>query len=463
MASLDSVLACIDLNLERSLGRLTELVRIPSVSTDPAHKGDCRKAAEFLAGDLAAIGFDAKVADTSGHPMVLARHEGPAGAPHVLFYGHYDVQPVDPIELWTSAPFEATIVEGETGAKRIVGRGTADDKGQLMTFIEACRAYKAETGGLPCGVTILLEGEEESGSPSLLPFLEANKDALKADIALVCDTNMWDRDTPAISMGLRGLVGEEVVVKAARRDLHSGYYGGAARNPLHVLSDIVAAMHDQTGRVTIPGFYDGVDEVPLQIKAMWDGLGFSDEAFLCDVGLSIPAGEKGYSVLEQTWSRPTAEVNGMTGGYTGPGFKTVIAAEAKAKISFRLVFSQDPKAIRENFRKFVQDRIPGDCSVEFHEHGGSPAIQLPFDSPWVAAAREALTDEWPKPAVTIGMGGSIPIVGEFKGRLGMETLLIGFGLGDDAIHSPNEKYELSSFHKGQKSWARVLDRLGRGV
>ena len=331
MASLDSVLACIDLNLERSLGRLTELVRIPSVSTDPAHKGDCRKAAEFLAGDLAAIGFDAKVADTSGHPMVLARHEGPAGAPHVLFYGHYDVQPVDPIELWTSDPFEATIVEGETGAKRIVGRGTADDKGQLMTFIEACRAYKAETGGLPW----------------LLPFLEANKDALKADIALVCDTNMWDRDTPAISMGLRGLVGEEVVVKAARRDLHSGYYGGAARNPLHVLSDIVAAMHDQTGRVTIPGFYDGVDEVPLQIKAMWDGLGFSDEAFLCDVGLSIPAGEKGYSVLEQTWSRPTAEVNGMTGGYTGPGFKTVIAAEAKAKISFRLVFSRDPTALRQ--------------------------------------------------------------------------------------------------------------------
>ncbi|MDY8107638.1 dipeptidase [Fulvimarina sp. 2208YS6-2-32] len=463
MASLDSVLSCIDLNLDRSLGRLFDLLRIPSISTDPNYKGECRRAADYLAGDLAAIGFAASVRDTNGHPMVLARHEGPEGAPHVLFYGHYDVQPVDPIELWTSEPFEPVVKEAPDGSKRIVARGAADDKGQLMTFVEACRAFKAETGSLPCGVTILFEGEEESGSPSLLPFLEAHRDELKADAALVCDTNMWDRRTPAISTGLRGLVGEEIVIKAASRDLHSGYYGGAAANPLHILSKIVADLHDETGRVTIPGFYDGVGEVPDAVKAQWDNLGFSEQAFLGEVGLSVPAGEKGRSVLEQTWSRPTAEVNGMIGGYTGAGFKTVIAAEARAKISFRLVFDQDPAAIREAFRAFVTAKLPADCTVEFHAHGGSGAIQLPFDSPWIAAAREALTDEWPNEAAMIGMGGSIPIAGEFKHRLGMETLLVGFGNGDDAIHSPNEKYEMTSFHKGQRSWARILDRLGKGV
>ncbi|MER0238785.1 dipeptidase [Fulvimarina sp. MAC8] len=463
MASLDSVLSCIDLNLDRSLGRLFDLLRIPSISTDPEYKSECRKAADYLAGDLAAIGFQASVRDTNGHPMVLARHEGPEGAPHVLFYGHYDVQPVDPIELWNSDPFEPVVADGPDGTKRIVARGAADDKGQLMTFVEACRAFKAETGGLPCGVTILFEGEEESGSPSLLPFLEAHKDELKADAALVCDTNMWDRQTPAISTGLRGLVGEEVVIKAASRDLHSGYYGGAAQNPLHVLSHILGSMHDEMGRVTIPDFYEGVDEVPLDVKAQWDELDFSEEDFLGDVGLSVPSGEKGRSVLEQTWSRPTAEVNGIIGGYTGAGFKTVIPAEARAKVSFRLVFNQDPEKLRENFRRFVRDRLPADCTAEFHPHGGSPAIQLPFDSPWIAAASEALSAEWPNRAAMIGMGGSIPIAGEFRNQLGMETLLVGFGNGDDAIHSPNEKYEMTSFHKGQRSWARILERLGKGI
>ena len=277
-----------------------------------------------------------------------------------------------------------------------------------------------------------------------------------------CDTNMWDRETPAISTGLRGMVGEEIVVKAASRDLHSGYYGGAAQNPIHVLAKILAEIHDETGRITIPGFYDGVPELPENVKASWQALDFSEDAFLGDVGLKVPSGEKGRSVLEQTWSRPTAEVNGISGGYTGKGFKTVIAAEAMAKVSFRLVFDQNPEKIRAAFRAFVEARLPEDCSVTFHAHGGSPAIQLPFDSPRLQKARQALSDEWPKPAVMIGMGGSIPVVGEFKSRLGMESLLIGFGLGDDAIHSPNEKYEMSSFHKGQRSWARVLAALGEG-
>ncbi|MCQ8782239.1 dipeptidase [Mangrovibrevibacter kandeliae] len=460
MASLDSVLACLDLNLDRSVERLKDLLRIPSISTDPAYAADCRRAAEWLAGDLSAIGFEAAVRDTAGHPMVVAHRDGPAGAPHVLFYGHYDVQPVDPLELWDSEPFDPQIVTQPDGSRRITGRGSADDKGQLMTFIEACRAYIAETGGLPCRVTIFLEGEEESGSPSLLPFLDEFKQELSADVALICDTNMWDKQTPAISTGLRGLVGEEITIKAASRDLHSGYYGGAAANPIRILSKILADLHDADGRVTLPGFYDGVPELPEEIRKVWDGLDFDPSEFLGEVGLSVPAGETGRSVLEQTWSRPTAEINGITGGYTGEGFKTVIAAEAHAKVSFRLVFDQDPDKIRAAFRAFVEARLPADCRVEFHPHGGSPAIQLPFDSPILERARQALSDEWPKPAVMISMGGSIPVVGEFKRRLGMESLLIGFGLGDDRIHSPNEKYEMSSFHQGQRSWARVLAALG---
>jgi len=460
--SLEQVLATIDTNLDASVERLKELLRIPSISTDPAYADECRKAAEWLVADLSGLGFRAALHDTPGHPMVVAHHDGAgADAPHVLFYGHYDVQPVDPIALWDTEPFDPQVTRMDDGSSRIVGRGSADDKGQLMTFVEACRAYIWQTGNLPCRVTLFLEGEEESGSPSLLPFMDAHKAELSADVALVCDTNMWNRDTPAISTGLRGLVGEEVTIHAASMDLHSGYYGGAAANPIHVLAKILADLHDTEGRVTLPGFYDGVPELPEDIRTIWNGLDFSESEFLGGVGLSVPAGEKGRSVLEQTWSRPTAEVNGIEGGYTGKGFKTVIPATARAKVSFRLVFDQDPAAIRSSFRSFVEQRLPADCKVEFHEHGGSGAIQLPFDSPMLEAARQALSDEWPNPAVMIGMGGSIPVVGEFKRRLGMQSLLIGFGLGDDRIHSPNEKYEMSSFHKGQRSWARVLAALSK--
>ncbi len=453
------VLERLDQSLEESLDRLFALLRIRSISTDPEFAADCRKGAEWLVEDLKSIGFDASVRDTPGHPMVVAHHEGPEGSPHVLFYGHYDVQPVDPLELWHDDPFAPALKEVEPGRKVITGRGSADDKGQLMTFVEACRAWKAVHGGLPCRVTLLFEGEEESGSPSLKPFLEANAEELKADFALVCDTGMWDRDTPAISTALRGLVGEEVVVHAADRDLHSGEFGGAAANPIRILSRVLADIHDENGRVTIPGFYDGVEETPSQVLKSWETLGETAETFLGQVGLSIPSGEKGRSVLELVWARPTAEFNGITGGYTGKGFKTVIASQASAKVSFRLVHKQDPAKIRAAFRKFVEERIPADCSVEFHQHGGSPAIQLSYDSPFLAKAKDALSDEWPKPAVMIAMGGSIPIVGDFQTYLGMESLLVGCGLSDDRIHSPNEKYELSSFHKGQRSWARILAAL----
>jgi Acetylornithine deacetylase/Succinyl-diaminopimelate desuccinylase and related deacylases len=457
MADVEPVLEHLDSNLEASLKRLFGLLEIPSISTDPAYKIDVRRAAEWLAEDLRSIGFDASVRPTDGHPMVVAHHDGEG--PHVLFYGHYDVQPVDPLELWEDDPFKPAIKEVEPGHKVITGRGTSDDKGQLMTFVEACRAYKAVHGKLPCKITILLEGEEESGSPSLVPFLKANAEELKADFALVCDTSMWDRETPAICVGLRGLVGEEVIVKAANRDLHSGYYGGAAANPIRILARILADLHDENGGVTIPGFYDGVEETPTEVLRSWEQLGEDAESFLGPIGLSDLAGERGRSVLELVWARPTCEFNGISGGYTSEGFKTVIPAQAKAKVSFRLVHKQDPAKIREAFRQFVRERIPADCSVEFHPHGGSPAIQLSYDSPLVTTAQAALTEEWGKPAVAIAMGGSIPIVGDFQRLLGMESLLVGFGLADDRIHSPNEKYELSSFHKGQRSWARILAAL----
>ena len=460
MTDTASILTRADDNLPKSLERLFDLVRIQSISTDPAYKAECRKAAEWLVAELQDLGFTASVRDTPGHPMVVAHHaSGKVGAPHVLFYGHYDVQPVDPLDLWDASPFEPSIKELEGGRKVITGRGTADDKGQLMTFVEACRAYKDINGALPCEVTILFEGEEESGSPSLKPFLTANAAELKADYALVCDTGMWDRDTPAISASLRGLVGEEIVVTAADRDLHSGEFGGAAANPIHILTRILAGLHDESGRVTLNGFYDGVEETPSQIKAAWETLGQTAEEFLGEIGLSLPSGEKGRSVLELTWARPTAEVNGIWGGYTGKGFKTVIAAQASAKVSFRLVGGQDPDKIRAAFRAYVTSKIPADCSVEFHKHGGSPAIQLPYDSELLNIAKSALSDEWPKPAVVIGMGGSIPIVGDFQKMLGMESLLVGFGLSDDRIHSPNEKYELQSFHKGIRSWIRILGAL----
>lgn len=456
--ALAQVLAAIDKNLDRSLERLFALMRIESVSTDPAFAKNCRAAAEWLAKELSAFGLDAGVRDTKGHPMVVAHGKAAAPAPHVLFYGHYDVQPADPLPLWQTPAFKPQLRE-VGGRKVIVGRGSADDKGQLMTFIEAVRAFVEAEGKLPLPVTILLEGEEETGSPSLAPFLEANKNELKADVALVCDTDMWNDTTPAITTMLRGLMLEEVIIKAADRDLHSGLFGGAAINPIRVLGRIIASVHDDDGRIAVPGFYDGADELDPEIKAQWTALDFSESKFLGEMGLSIPAGEKGRHVLEQIWSRPTCDVNGIIGGYTGTGSKTVIPAQASAKFSFRLVGKQNPEAIRASFRDFVRKQLPPDCEAEFLAHGGSPALQLPLTSPYLKKAREALAAEWGTPAVLKGSGGSIPIVGNFKRDLGMDSLLIGFGVDDDRIHSPNEKYNLTSFHKGARSWARILDAL----
>lgn len=455
---LEPVLQAIDDGMERSLERLFALLRIESISTDPAHAGAVREAAAWLAGDLATIGFDASVRPTPGHPMVVAHDHGARPGPHVLFYGHYDVQPVDPLAEWTNPPFAPRLETGE-GRPRIVGRGASDDKGQLLTFIEACRAWKAVAGSLPVRVSIILEGEEESGSASLAPFLGDHADELRADVALVCDTAMWSPGRPAITIMLRGLVGEEFTIRAAERDLHSGLFGGAARNPDQVVAEILAGLRDAEGRVTLPGFYDGVAEVPDDIRAIWETLDFDPAAFLGGVGLSVPAGEAGRSVLEQVWARPTAEVNGMIGGYTGEGFKTVIPARASAKVSFRLVGGQDPEAIRAAFRAYVRSRLPADCTVAFTPHGGSPALQLPHDGVFLDRARGALRDEWGIEPALVGSGGSIPVVGMLKQALGMDSLMIGFALDDDRIHSPNEKYDLASFRGGIRSWARVLAAL----
>jgi len=460
MAAMDGVLDRIDANLPTSLDRLFELLRIESISTDPAYSGQCHAAADWMAAYLTGLGISSSVRQTDGQPMVVG-HSTPGGsAPgHVLFYGHYDVQPVDPLELWDTEPFDPKIITRADGSKCIAARGAADDKGQLMTFVEACRAWIEETGGLPVDVSFLLEGEEESGSPSLQPFLEANGEELKADVALVCDTGMWNAKTPAITTMLRGLVGEEIYVTAADIDLHSGMFGGAARNPLHVLATALAALHDDTGRVMVPDFYDGVVEMSDDVLANWQSLGLSAVDFLGSIGLRDLAGEQGRTTLEQIWSRPTCEVNGVIGGYTGDGFKTVIPAMASAKISFRLVGNQDPHAIRANFRELIKRHIPDDCQVEFKEHGTAPALQLPLDSPTLVKGRKALEAEWGVPAAVIGCGGSIPIVGEFKRFLGMDSLLVGFGLDDDRVHSPNEKYEMTSFHGGIRSWARILGEL----
>ncbi len=458
MTVLDDVLRHIDREMPASLDRLFDLLRIESISTDPAYAGECRRAAEWLVDDLKRLGFDAAPRATPGHPIVVAHDRNPGSAPHALFYGHYDVQPVDPLELWEQPPFAPRIIERDDGSKAIAARGASDDKGQVMTFLEACRAWKAVAGKLPIRVSILLEGEEESGSKNLVPFLTANAAELKADLALICDTSM-SRTRPAITTMLRGMVGQEVVVTAASRDLHSGSYGGAARNPIHVLAAILADLHDKDGQVTLPGFYDGVGELPAEVLELWKGLGFDPAKFLGAVGLSIPAGEAGRSVLEMIWSRPTAEVNGIIGGYTGAGFKTVIPSTASAKVSFRLVGAQDPEKVAAAFQAFVRSRVPADCRVDFVAHGGSPAIRLPLSGRHLAAARRALADEWISEAALIGAGGSIPVAGDFQRILGLDALMIGFALEDDRIHSPNEKYELTSFHGGIRSWARILAAL----
>ncbi len=463
---LSQVLRSLEQTQDAALNRLFQLIRIDSVSTDPAYKQRCQAAAQWCAITLTEIGFDAAVRPTTGHPMVVghAKAKGANGLrrPHVLFYGHYDVQPPDPLAEWEFPPFEPRLSEDAKNGPVIRARGAQDNKGQLSTFLEACRAWKAVTGGLPIDVTVLIEGEEECGSPSLPAFLAEAGEDLKADFALVCDTGQWDKDTPAIATQLRGLAGCEMVIKGPSRDLHSGLYGGPAINPIRALVQILGQLHDDKGRVTIPGFYLGIEEPTAQQKSQWLALDQLDSArFMADVGLTHSAGEQGYSIIEQKWSRPTAEFNGITGGYQGAGTKTVIPSTASAKLTFRMVPGQDPDRIVASFEAFVRQRLPKDCTVEFLGARGSPAVGFDVSAPYMRAAAAALKEEWGREALFVGMGGSIPIVQSFRDVLGMNALLVGFGCDDDRLHAPNEKYNLSSFRKGARSWARILERLGQ--
>ena len=457
---LDPVLRHIDNGLEESIGRWSELLRIPSVSTDPAYEPSMREAAQWLRDQLAPLGFEVDIRETEGHPVVIGHHPGPGGdATHVLYYGHYDVQPPDPLEEWDNAPFEPTLVDGPHGRK-MVARGAVDDKGQLMMWFEALRAWHAEHGGLPVAVTVLLEGEEEVGSRNLRPVLERYRDELAADVCVVSDTAMWDIDTPALTYTLRGLLYTELTCRGPGHDLHSGFYGGAVGNPLNALSRVLGALHDDSGRIRIPGFYDDVVEPSEEELSNWRSLNMDEEGFLSSAGVSTSGGgETDRSLLERTWSRPSCDINGIIGGFTGTGAKTVIPREASAKVSFRLVPDQDPERIIEAFRQFINDNTPAGCTIDLRIDSAAPAIRIPTTSPYLQAAKKALGSVYDREALLLGCGGSIPIAAWARDILGIDTLLMGFSLADDGMHSPNEKFEVTCFHRGMRAHAALLEEL----
>ena len=463
MQELQPVLNLIDSDFKHSCDTLFELLRFASVGTDPAYNTECAKAASWLETYLRSLGFTASQHETTGQPVVIGKSKHVESKPNILFYGHYDVQPAEPFDLWTSPPFEPEQRKGERGQDAIFARGAADDKGQLLTFLEASKAWIKTHGELPFNLTVLLEGDEEGDTSHLDRFLAKNPALFDADIVFICDTEMWDNRTPAITTALRGCIAEEIEIQGPRIDLHSGYYGGPAVNPIKVLAKLLASLHDKNGRITIPGFYDGVKPVSAVRKKQWQKLKLNKAEFMGGVGLKHPSGEKGYTLLEQLWARPTAEVNGIYGGYRGAGAKTVLPSTATAKLIFRLVEGQNPKKIHAAFRKYMKAQLPSNCKIKFTDQGGdSSGISVSESSRWVKAASVALEAEWNTAAALTSSGGSIPVVQSFREHLGLDCLMIGFARQDDAVHSPNEKYDVESFHKGMRSWARLINEIANG-
>ncbi|MBY0310642.1 MAG: M20/M25/M40 family metallo-hydrolase [Phycisphaerales bacterium] len=473
MPGIQDVLEILKRDEKAAIQRLIDWLKIPSISTDPKYAGDVRSAGEWAAAHLLESGFRVETRETGGHPIIWATCPGekPIGAgksPHVLFYGHYDVQPADPLDLWESPPFAPVIkpASGELG-ERIVARGACDDKGQVMMFLEAVRAWKLATGKVGGGVrfSVMLEGEEESGSANLGKYLEAHAEELKAcDVCLISDTGMLGRKAPAITYGVRGLVYTEVVLHGADQDLHSGLWGGRAPNPITELTKVLAQLWDANQHVTIPGFYDAVRPLTPGERSAWKALPFNAADALKRIGLPPEAdrGEAGFTALEREWARPTAEINGINGGYTGHGAKTVIPAKASAKVSFRLVADQDPEVIRDAFFDFCRRRTPPGCRWEFIDHSGGNPATVRTDSPQLQAAIKAVESATGVRPVLIKSGGSIPVAGMLKAMAGLDTIFMGFGLDDDRVHSPNEKFELECYRMGVRSHAQFIETL-RGM
>jgi len=467
---LDTVLMWIGKNEKRWLGDLKGFLGIASVSAQPEkHGADTRAAAEWTKDYLRTIGFDVEMIETGGgkgNPCVLAttpENRAPKDAPHVLIYGHYDVQPAEPLELWETPPFQATVRDG-----KIFARGASDDKGQVHCHLAALTAWKEINEGFPCRITVLLEGEEEVGSQHLLEVVRAKKEFLKtAKVLLISDSHIFAKGVPSITYGLRGLVAVEFALKGAKTDLHSGLYGGAVVNPAHALCEVVAKLHDEKGRVTVPGFYDGIPEVTEKEREMWKGLPFSEEEYRRELGFAPgnPSrglyGEAGYSALERKWARPTLEVNGLTSGYQGTGSKTVLPNRASVKITCRLVPGQDPERIGDALVKYIKEITPKEVEFELvYRLKGSPPAITPIDSPAMSAAAEAMEVAFGKKPVFHRDGGSIPVVAWFKEELGVDTVLMGFGLPDDCIHAPNEKMDLEQYYAGIRACAVVYEKLG---
>lgn len=461
MPKIDDILQEIDRNLDIAVAKLLDLISIPSVSSEPADKPDIERAAAWLEHELSSIGFEAEIVPTAGHPVIMARAVtgDETNLRRLLFYGHYDVQPVGDPDQWTHPPFEPKVID-EDGLRRFYGRGASDSKSQLWTFIEALRAWRDVEGRLPANVIIMLEGEEECGSPSLPAFIDARRADLACDVAFVCDSDMWSPTQPAITTQLKGLLHERVTISAPNLDLHSGHYGAVAANPIRILSRILAGMHDDAGRITIAGFYDGVRDIPESLRVRWRELS-QHEGLFDDVDLRGGIAEDGYSLLEAMWGRPTIDINGITGGNQGPGERSVLPGTATARLSFRLVSGQDPETVRQKFRDHVRDRLPKGCSAEFFGADGSSAVTLSQDSAFLRASARGLEAEWDLQAVLKGTGGAIPLVQHLTDKLGAECIVIGFILGNDAIHGPDERYDVERLRRGTRSWIRILEEIQR--